>query len=703
MLCNMRFWSLGSCLLLLSQADPLLQAQQLGAVPSARPVPANAAASPSPASEEENAKRELTAGWKTQTQARALTLKIPAPRGQIVDRHGIPFAQTRVAQYLALSFPYLGNNATDQQILQYARERIALANRTLGKNWDLSDDRLLSHYKNRRWLPLVFSLNDGINEELTEEQQGKLKPHLKAGSGLMLQAAYLRFYPQKSCAPHILGYVGKTRALPVTPAQDGDPLFEETEGKSGLEKTFDRDLQGKPGEISILFDADGGKIDERIIRRPEPGNNVVTTLDYHIQTYAEAALARHTKGGAMVIMDVRTGDVLAMASYPLYNPNMWVPGITNENFRALNEDKRKPLYARAFQGEYPPASTFKIIVALAALETDKITPKSAYDCSTALQVGDRVFRNHTKNPEGYMNVVTAIKRSCNTWFYQAGLAVGSEPITDMAKRLGFGERTGIPLLGESAGFVPTNEWMIERLGHKMLGGDIANLSIGQGRTLVTPLQTCQAMAAVADGENMPRARLVSQVQDPNDRVLQHFPPQVARQISLQPEAREAVVKGMVAVCNAPGGTGRAAALDKKYNCQVAGKTGTAQWVPSEERNLAWFTGFLPANNPVYAYAIVYEGQPYESVSGGAKAAPIVKEVFTKIYENAPPDDPLLLAQNDEAAKAIPVSADDEDIEGSGMNAAEVTPINEAAPEEEEQKPRGIGGFFKRLFGGGRNN
>jgi len=674
-----RYWLLCTSLVLLFP-DGSVQAQSLAA-----------------SLEEPAKKRELTAGWQTQTQARALRLSIPAPRGQIVDRHGVPLAQTRVAQYLALSFPFLGKEATDREIVSFAQERITRANQLLGKNYRMSDDKLLNHYKNRRWLPLVFSLLDGINQEITEEEQTKLKPLLTQGSGLALQAAYLRFYPKGASAPHILGYVGKKRALPVTPVQDGDPFFEEVEGKSGLEKSFERDLEGKAGEVNILFDADGGKIDEQMLRRPVPGNNVVTTLDHNMQTYAETALAKHTKGGAMVVMDVRTGDVLAMASYPLYDPNMWVPGITSENFKALNEDKRNPLYARAFQGEYPPASTFKIIVSLAALETGKITPRSAYDCSTALQIGDRVFRNHTKNPEGYMNVVSAIKRSCNTWFYQAGLAVGAQPITDMALRFGFGERTGIPIGGESAGFVPTNQWMIEKLGHKMLGGDIANLSIGQGRTLVTPLQTAQTMAAVADGVNMPRARLVLQVQDPADRVLQAFPPEVARQVNLQPEAREAVVKGMVAVVNAPGGTGRAAGLDSKYNCQVAGKTGTAQWKPNENRNLAWFTGFLPANDPVYAYAIVYEGQPNESVSGGGKAAPIVKEVFTKVYENAPPDDPLLLAQMaDDAPKAIPVTEEDEMVEGSGSQGAEepVTPINEEEPEE----GRGIGGFFRRLFG-----
>lgn len=647
-------------------------------------------------------KKELTAGWKTQTQARALTLNIPAPRGQIVDRHGVPLAQTRVVQYLALSFPFLGKDATDAEIVNYGRERIGRANQLLGKLWNVPSDRLVSHYRNRRWLPLVFSTNDGLNEEISAKQQELLKPLLRSASGLLLQAAYLRHYPKGACASHIIGYVNKVRPLPVTPVQDGDPLFEETEGKGGLEKSFDQDLQGRPGIANVLFDPDGKKLDEQILRRPEPGNNVVTTLDYHMQTYAESALAKHTKGGAMVVMDVRTGDVLAMASYPLYDSNMWVPGISSENFRKLNEDKRNPLYARAFQGEYPPASTFKIVVSLAALETEKITAKTAFDCSTSFRIGDRVFRNHAKEPEGYMNVVSAIKRSCNTWFYQAGLAVGAQPITDMAQRLGFGERTGIPIAGESSGFLPTNDWMLQNLGHRMMGGDIANLSIGQGRTLVTPLQTAQVMAAVADGENMPRARLVLQVQDPGDRVLQAFEPQVARKVNIAPEVRDTVVKGMVAVVNAPGGTGRAAGLDKKYNCQVAGKTGTAQWKPNEERNLAWFTGFLPANDPIYAYAVVYEGQPGETVSGGGKAAPIVKEVFTKVYENAPADDPLLLLAKAEAVpKAIPVTEEDEQIEGGGAQAPveQGTPFNETAQPEPEAPSRGIGGFLRRMFGG----
>jgi penicillin-binding protein 2 len=249
--------------------------------------------------------------------------------------------------------------------------------------------------------------------------------------------------------------------------------------------------------------------------------------------------------------------------------------------------------------------------------------------------------------------------------------------------------------------------MMQKFGHRMQGGDIANLSIGQGRTLVTPLQVAQAMCGIADGNVMPQARLVKQVQDPQDRVVQPFPVTVKRRIALDPAARETVVKGMIAVVNASGGTGRNAKLDGKINIQVAGKTGTAQWKPetseSEERQLAWFTGFLPANDPMYAFAIVYEGAPGERVSGGAIAAPIVSEVFENIYNNAPPDDPLvLLALSKDAPKAISVSDEDEQTDGSGSRAQPeegTQPLYQQRQPPAQQERRTVGGFFRKLFGG----
>ena len=643
-------------------------------------------------------KKDLAASWKTQSNARILTLSIPAPRGQIVDRNGVPMAQNRVVYYLALNFPHF-EQASPQQVLDFARAKIGTANRLLGKSWSLSDEVLVRHYENRRWLPLVFSVEDGMNVALSPAEQEKLKPLL--GNGLFLQPAYLRYYPKDDTACHIIGYTGKVRPLPVMTIQDGDPIFEELEGREGLETSFNSDLTGTPGRINVLFSPEGKELSKEMLRPPVPGHNVVTTLDYNYQKYAENALAKHARnGGAMVIMDVQSGDVLAMASNPGFDLNDFVPGISQAKFTALSDDPRLPLFPRTFRGEYPPASTFKVIVALAGLDSGAFTTRTTYDCSASMSIDNRIFHNWAKEGEGPLNVVNAIKRSCNTWFYQAGMDTGADALTSMALRMGFGEKTGLPLKAEEKGSVPTNAYMLQRFGHKILGGYLANMSIGQGSVLVTPVQACQAMVALADGMNMPQVRLVKQVQDLNDRVVQAFPIQTRKRVDLKPGARDPVVKGLIAVVSGSNGTGARAAID---HAQVAGKTGTAQWKifkdSDKNRNLAWFTGFLPANNPVYAFAVVYEGAPGEDVSGGKKAAPIVHEVFTKIYDNAPPDDPLVLAAKTPKAKLVADNGeDDEDDTESAPRAKKVTEdVRKAQPQPPPEEPKTVKGFFRRLF------
>lgn len=629
-------------------------------------------------------KQDLKASWKTQSEARALTLSVPAPRGQIVDRNGIPFAQNRAANYLALVMPYM-EGASDEQITSFAKTTIASANQVLGRSWSLSDDKVIMHYKHRRWLPLVFSTEDGLNVEITPDMEEKLKPVM--GKSLVLQPAYLRHYPQGATACHIIGYTGKTRPLPVGPIADGDPVFEEMEGREGIETAFDTDLKGQPGIVNVLFSPDGKRLSEDVRRNPVPGNNVVLSLDYNFQKYAENALKKHTTAGAMVIMDVTNGDILAMASNPGFDLNEFVPGIASKRYQELLKDPRLPLFPRSFRGEYPPASTFKIVTALGALESGKVTAKTYYDCDTAMQIGNRVFHNWNKNAEGSMTVLTAIKRSCNTWFYRAALEAGADSITNMALRLGFGERTGIPLKAEGEGFVQTNAWSVQNLGVKIQSGDLANMAIGQGRVLATPLQVCQCMAGLGDGTRIPQPRLVLQVQDLSDRVVTAYEPTDRKRIDLNPEYRQTVINGMVAVVNGSGGTGRAAGTK---HAEMAGKTGTAQWKISKDQNLAWFTGFLPAGQPMFAFAVVYEGEPGETVSGGAKAAPIVHEVFTNIFEKAPADDPMLQAVK-EAPKAEVV---EEEVKDSPSSSA--APAARPPPPPPEKK--GIGGFFKRLFG-----
>jgi len=629
-------------------------------------------------------KQDLKASWQTQREARALTLSVPAPRGQIVDRNGIPFAQNRAANYLALVMPYM-EGSTDEQILSFSKTTIDSANRVLGTAWSLSDEKVLLHYKHRRWLPLVFSSEEGLNVEITPEMEEKLAPLL--GKNLVLQSAYLRHYPQSGTACHIIGYTGKTRPLPIGPIVDGDPVFEEMEGREGIESAFDSDLKGRPGIVNVLFSPDGKRLSEDVRRNPTPGNNVVLSLDYNFQKYAENALKKHTTSGAMVIMDVTNGDILAMASNPGFDLNEFVPGIRSKRYAELLKDPRLPLFPRSFRGEYPPASTFKIVTAMGALDSGKVDAKTYYSCTTAMEIGNRVFHNWNKEGEGDMNVVTAIKRSCNTWFYKAALESGADPLTNMALRLGFGERTGIPLRAEGVGFVQTNAWSIQNLGTKIQSGDLANMAIGQGRVLATPLQVCQCMAGLGDGTRIPQPRLVLQVQDLSDRVVMAYEPKDRKRIDLNPDHRQTVINGMVAVVNAGGGTGRSASIK---HAEIAGKTGTAQWKIAKDQNLAWFTGFLPAGKPMFAFAVVYEGEPGEGVSGGSKAAPIVREVFNNIFEKAPADDPMLLAMKD-APKAEVV----ENEGGGSASGGRIAPVRPAPPAPQKKT---LGGFFRRLFG-----
>lgn len=629
--------------------------------------------------------KDLAATLSTQKEARTMRLSIPAPRGQIVDRNGLALAQNRVVYYLALNFPFM-DKATPEKILAFAKERISAANKLLGKTWMMPDEKLISHYQNRRWLPLVFSLEEGLNVELSNDEQKKLAPLLEQGS-LLLQPAYIRYYPKENTACHVIGFTGKTRRLPEGPIADGDPLFEEMEGRDGIELTFDAMLKGVPGEINLLFDADGKLLSDEVLRRPSPGRTVVLAIDYHMQKYAENALRENARnGGAMVIMDVRNGDILALASYPTFNPNEFVFGIRSKRWEELSNDPRMPLNGRAFRGEYPPASPFKLVTALGVLESGKVTPTSSYYCGTDLLIGDRYFHNHnTKSDEGDMNVITAIKRSCNTWFYQAALDAGADPISMMATRLGFGERTGIPLKAEGRGYMPSSA------DHRIVGGELANISIGQGRVLATPLQVCQAMSAIGDGMNLKQPILVKQVQSLSEVIVEAYEPTVRRQINLDPAARDAVVKGMVAVVSGSGGTGHEAAIKQ---AQIAGKTGTAQWKPAKDQRLAWFTGFLPASQPVLSFAVVYEGRPGERISGGSYAAPIVHDVFKKYYDGAPADDALLAAMKD-VPKAV--SLDEGEMEGGSTGQKEVVQRADSAPPRAAPEQKTLGGFFKKLF------
>lgn len=608
-----------------------------------------------PATEEDQGPSASDGSVLNQRLARTMTISIPAPRGLILDREGRPLAQTKMAYHIALDFTAYQGPVDPESAVAWAQERIAEANALVEGDQKYSDQKLSNYYRHRRWLPRK------VSQILTETKAKSLEEKLPAG--LTLLPVYQRFYPEKSIAAHLIGYVGAKTVLPTGPINDEDPLFQSTMGKSGFEKIFDQKLSGEPGLKKMIFDENGTKILDEPIKRPRPGGNVVTTLDLGWQRYAERVLREGCKRGAFVVIDIQSGEVLVMASRPTFDLNEFVPYITEERYQKLLNDPSAPLFGRAYQSEYPPASTFKPVVTLAAINSGAIRYDQKFDCPYQIKIGTKFFRNHSAGHQGWVEAKRALAKSINPWFYQVGIRTGPQAFLSVGRRLGYGSKTGLPLIGEATGTAPSPDYIMEKMGRPTTDGDTANLSIGQGLVTASPLQVAQAMAAIGNRSVLMELQLVKQIQDFHGRVIEAPTFRKRNELNLSKIALDTTHRGMKDVVHASYGTGKMADLGFTIMC---GKTGTAQWKPDINQNLAWFSGFFPYDNPRYAFAVVYEGSPGESISGGQKAAPMVRRFFrnfrSEIEENLKPagraimiveeDDPGLTPPEDAIPRAI---------------------------------------------------
>ena len=580
------------------------------AATTAPAVPAPVAAAPAPS-------------WDTQKHARTYVLAIPGPRGQIVDRQGHPLAQTRVSQNLGLSFP-TPLTMSDAEILAFAERQVLIARSVVGRPITVTREQVLKHYKNRGVVPLMIA-QDLKPPEL--ENFHRMKPE-----HLTLQAVYQRYYANGQLAGHIIGYAGRAGRMPDGPMQNNELLWPDAVGREGLEQSFDDQLHGKNGQYNISFDPSGRKSSEQISIPPQPGYNVVTTLDEDLQRLCENVLEKGVKRGALVIIDPNNGDILAMASWPTINPNWFIPTISEAAFKALNNDPNIPLIPRAYRSAYPPGSVFKVPVALAALQEHVISLDDEFSCPSSMEIGNLTFRNWKKTDSGSLNFRAALTQSCDTWFYQVGIKTGAQRMSDWAVKLGFGTRTGIPLSAEAGGRIPNDEYMKKAHARKMGQGDLANFSIGQGDVEVTPLQMAQAMATVGNGGTLYQTRLVRQVQSIDGQIVTAYPVRARGELGIEPKIMKEMRRAMSDVVSSPSGTAGKASVP---NVQMAGKTGTAQWgAKPHERTAAWFAGFAPADKPRYAFAAIYESDvSNNSVHGGTVAAPLIGKVMREVFAN----------------------------------------------------------------------
>ncbi|MCX6998240.1 MAG: penicillin-binding protein 2 [Kiritimatiellaeota bacterium] len=549
-------------------------------------------------------------------------VRTPGARGRILARDGTLLADNKPSYQVVLYLEELRQPGRGwRRTIQKVEAVIQDLARLLQLPPQIGREDIQNHISKRLPLPLVAWRNIG------DLARARLAERAGAWPGVDVIAAPLRIYPEGALAAHILGYVGR-----ADPPQDEDASYNyyevESSGKAGIEKRYDRELHGVAGEKVVPVDVSGfhyrhplpAILEKFKPREAAPGRDVILALDLPVQRRVEQALANWR--GAAVVVNPANGDVLAMASSPAYDPNELAAGIAPELWRALLADPHQPLVHRALSGLYSPGSTFKPVVALAALESGRATPALTFTCPGYFKLGQARFDCwENRAGHGAQNLHQALEHSCNVYFFNLGLRCGPAAIHDMALQFGFGRKTGIELGGDMAGLAPDDAWKRQERHDGWRDGDTCNLAIGQGALNVTPLQMAMFAAALANGGKVYQPRLVLGVRDPAGGAVLPPPPRLRNTVAVDPAYMRVVREGLRAVVNSPTGTGRKAALEQFV---VAGKTGTAEHgVKGEGKKWAWMIAFAPYEQPRYALAVLVE----EGVSGGSTVAPLVHDIL----------------------------------------------------------------------------
>jgi penicillin-binding protein 2 len=527
-------------------------------------------------------------------------VRLPGIRGRIFDRNGVCLAANRPRYCLAIYTEELRQPGKWTHTIDKVEEVISELSVVLGELPQVSRKDITQHI-NRR-LPLPFLAWHGLDEVAL----ARLAEHKQSFRGVDIYVEPMRVYPHGTLATHVIGYVG--RADPVKDSENPYHYYlPEMVGKEGMERAMDSVLRGKSGGCLIRVDASGFKYNETGERESVAGSDVHLTLDLKIQEVAERVLGG--RPAAAVVLDVRNGNVLALASSPTYN----VESIKSlKSWQKILEDPDRPLLNRAIRGRYPPGSTFKPLIAITGLQNKSITPDTILNCPGYYMIGNRKIKCWSRRGHGHLKLRKAIEQSCNPFFCNLGILSGYKNIYHMADSVGFGHRTGIELLGEKAGLLPDDEWKRRVMHEGWRAGDTCNVSIGQGYLLVTPLQMAVFASALANGGYIYRPRLVDNGSPGGDLI---------NRMAWSQKTMGIVRGGMYDVVQAPHGTGKRVKL---AGVAMGAKTGTAQY--GHGKHYAWMILFAPFDSPRYAIAIVVE----DAVSGGITVAPRMKELIHEI-------------------------------------------------------------------------
>ena len=545
-------------------------------------------------------------------------------RGLIYDRHGVLLANNVPSFSLYVTL----EDVKDRELL------VKQLTDLLGLDAALVRKKLAA--KGSKLLPRK------IKDRMTLRDATLVESHRLDLPGVMIQVESQRNYPGGMTAAHILGYVGEISGEQLEKPEFLDLHQGSVVGQYGVEKSYDRHMRGVAGQKNVEVDALGHEKRATVVEKPQAGNDLYLTIDARLQKVAEDLLGEEQ--GAIVALDPNNGDILAMASRPGFDPNVLSRELTAKQWVEIVQDEGRPLNNRASQGQYPPGSTFKIPMAIAALETKTMSPSNTVFCNGGYQFGKRLYHDWKAGGHGYVDLHNALVHSCDVYFYTVGQRLGIDVMAEFGKDLGLGKVTGVELPSERSGIMPSTAWKQKAKNEQWLPGETISAAIGQGYVTVTPLQMASLIGTVANNGISYRPRLVQAVMDRMTGNLQELPAVPRGKLSVKPETFR-VIKDALADVVAKGTATRA----KSSVVTIGGKTGTAQVaalrtgpeesIPKKFRDHAWFVAFAPVESPKIAVAVIGEHMGH----GGAAAAPLAKEVI-EAYMKLTPQVPAVISE-----------------------------------------------------------
>ncbi|HTJ47050.1 MAG TPA: penicillin-binding protein 2 [Kofleriaceae bacterium] len=559
---------------------------------------------------------------------------LPSIRGRIVDRKGVSLADNRPAFNLYVT------PATYPVVAPELRRLLALTD----EDADKIQDRVNAGAKHSAKSPVLALEDIGHDKAIVIQQAVQHLP------GIEIKEEAYRYYPQGDLAAHVIGYMTQMTADELEHSAGQGYDTSELVGRYGIEAMFENYLRGKKGKERFAVDAQGRRIDDAMaaeliqgdrVTDPVAGFDVMLTIDSRLQKVAEKALAPYA-AGAVAVIDVKTGRILALVSKPSFDPNTMTGHVTKAELDLLNRDPRKPFIDKSLRATYPPGSTFKFVTTFAALEDGQASEDEKITCKGYYQPTNQ----DCDAEHGTLDLLGAIQKSCNVYFWNLAQRIGLDRLSDVAQEYGLGRPTGLGLNGDAAGRVPTRAWYEKRPGGKYMFGYAINAATGQGDVEVTVLQMAMAYTAIANGGTLYFPQIVERVLDGDGKTVIDYQPRVAAIMKTPPEIVDVWKRGLYKVVNELGGTANPYATSSVVT--IAGKTGTAEvksktrrerieertmegWHPTNAH--AWFAGFAPYEDPEIAIVVFVE----HGGSGGKVAGPIAKQIveayFTKIKES----------------------------------------------------------------------